>query len=103
MGRTRLDAVASWFKSVKRPTSEVVIAAFTDAPADGDLAQILTQEQADAVKNYLVSKHKISSSGWFSSGKVAYLGRLRHRGPRGLPAAAAPTRRIEVIVFTPQA
>ena len=103
-GRARLDQIGAWFKKVKRPTSEVVIAVFTDTPRDADLAQILTQEQADAVRNYLVAKHSIDSSGWFSSRKVGAVGfgieapRAAAGGSQGLPP-----RRIEVILFTPQA
>lgn len=104
IGRSRLDAIGKWFLSVKRPTSEVVIAAFTDMPADGELARILTQEQANAVKSYLVSKHKISTSGWFGSRKVAAVG-FGIDAPRGSPPVtpSPPSRRIEVVVFTPQA
>ena len=105
-GRKRLDGVAVWFKAVKRSGSEVVIAAFTDAAAqpDAGLAQALTQEQADAVRKYLVANHGIDSSGWFSSRKVAAVGfgseppRSQADAARGLPA-----RRVDVIVFTPQA
>src|SRR5262249_11448305 len=103
-GRQRLDEVAAWFKKVKRPASEVVIAAFTDAPQDADLAQALTQEQADAVRQYLVAKHSLDSAGWFSHRKVAAVG-FGTEAPRALPGAGggAPPRRVEVIVFTPQA
>ena len=73
-GRKRLDEVATWFAKTKRPKSEVVIAAFTDDGRDPDLAQILTQEQAEAVRKYLVAKHKIDASGWFASRKVAAVG-----------------------------
>jgi len=103
-GRLKLDEVGVWFKKVKRPASEVVIAAFTDEPRDSDLALILTQEQADAVRKYLVAKHSVDSAGWFSSRKVAAVG-FGTESPR--PASAdgqdRPPRRVEVILFTPQA
>ena len=102
-GRKQLDDVAAWFARTKRPKSEIVIAAFTDDGRDPDLAQILTQEQADAVRKYLVAKHGIDSAGWFSSRKVAAVG-FGSQAPRvaaGEPGA--PARRIEVILFTPQA
>ncbi len=73
-GRRRLDEVGAWFKKVKRPTSEVVIAAFTDQPRDADLAQILTQEQADAVRKYLAEHHALNSVTWLSNRKVAAVG-----------------------------
>ncbi|WP_435006253.1 MlaD family protein [Tundrisphaera lichenicola] len=101
-GRKRLDEVAAWFAKTKRPKSEVVIAAFTDEARDADLAQILTQEQADSVRRYLVTKHKIDSLGWFSSRKVASVG-FGSQVPRGGAEIGAPTRRVEVILFTPQA
>ena len=104
-GRQRLDGVAAWFKRVKRPASEVVIAAFTDGPRDADLARILTQEQADAVRKYLVSKHAIDSAGWFNPRKVAAVG-FGTEAPRPDADPSAPdqpARRVEIILFTPQA
>ncbi len=73
-GRKQLDDVGAWFTKAKHAKSEVVIAAFTDDGRDPDLAQILTQEQAEAVRNYLVGKHAIDSIGWFGSRKVAAVG-----------------------------
>jgi len=103
-GRRKLDEVAGWFKKVKRPASEVVIAAFTDAPQDADLAQILTQEQADAVRKYLIARHAIDSLGWFSARKVASVG-FGTDAPRGQAEVglARPAKRVEIILFTPQA
>jgi phospholipid/cholesterol/gamma-HCH transport system substrate-binding protein len=102
-GRKQLDDVATWFTKTKRPKSEVVIAAFTDDAKDADLAQILTQEQADAVRKYLVAKHGIESAGWFTSRKVASVG-FGSQVPRVSGSRVeAPPRRVEVILFTPQA
>ena len=103
-GRAKLDEVAIWFKRTIRPTTEVVIAAFTDTTNEPDLAQILTQEQADAVRRYLVTKHGIESSGWFSSRKVAAVG-FGSEHPHGTEPRnpGSPLRRVEVILFTPQA
>jgi phospholipid/cholesterol/gamma-HCH transport system substrate-binding protein len=102
-GRQKLDSIAAWFKTVRRPSSEVVIAAFTDSHHDQELAQILTQEQADAVRKYLVSKHSIQSTGWFGSRKVAAVG-FGGQVPRSLAEGARdqPPRRVEIILFTPQ-
>jgi len=103
-GRKNLDDAAVWFKKQLRPTSEIVIAAYTDPARDADFAQILTQEQADAVRAYLVRKHRIDSVGWFSTRKVAAVG-FGSNPPR-VPATeiqARPPRRVEIIVFTPQA
>jgi phospholipid/cholesterol/gamma-HCH transport system substrate-binding protein len=103
-GRSQLDQVASWFKKVSRPKSEIVIAAFTDRATDQELAQVLTQEQADAVRKYLVSRHAIDSAGWFNSRKVAAVG-FGVQVPRAVAgqAAQSPARRVEIILFTPQA
>jgi phospholipid/cholesterol/gamma-HCH transport system substrate-binding protein len=102
-GRKKLDEVAAWFKKLRQPTTEVVIAAFTDKGRDEDLARILTQEQADAVRKYLVSQHSISSLGWFSSRKVAAVG-FGNQTPRTLAESAheSPPRRVEIILFTPR-
>jgi phospholipid/cholesterol/gamma-HCH transport system substrate-binding protein len=102
-GRARLDEIARWCKQASRPTSDVVIAAFTDDDRNADLAEILTQQQAEAVRRYLVDKHSIQSSGWFKSRKVAAVGFGSHT-PRTLEPTPnnAPPRRIEVVVFTPQ-
>jgi phospholipid/cholesterol/gamma-HCH transport system substrate-binding protein len=104
-GRAKLDAVAQWSKKHFRKNTEVVIAAFTDDESDPEIAQILTQEQADAVRNYLVTRHAIDSAGWFSSRKVAAVG-FGGQVPRssaGEPARPAQRRRVEIILFTPQA
>lgn len=103
-GRRKLDAVGAWVKQSSRPKSEVVIAAFTDGAGESDLAQALTQEQADAVRKYLVSRHAIDSTGWFATRKVAAVG-FGTETPRALPGQEPrdlPARRVEVILFTPQ-
>jgi phospholipid/cholesterol/gamma-HCH transport system substrate-binding protein len=104
IGRARLDEVARWCKLASQAGTQVVIAAFTDDDRDEDLAEILTQEQADAVRNYLVNKHSIQSAGWFKRRTVAAVGFGSH-SPRTLdaPQPNQPSRRVEVILFTPQA
>jgi phospholipid/cholesterol/gamma-HCH transport system substrate-binding protein len=103
VGQTRLDEIGRWCKQASQPTSEVVIAAFTDDERDQDLAEILTQDQAETVRKYLVDKHSIQSAGWFKSRKIAAVGFGAHV-PRTLEAVPGevPSRRVEVIVFTPQ-
>ena len=105
-GRERLDAVGSWFHRPTRPrTTEVVIAAFTDAPRGAEVARLLSQQQADAVRQYLVKRHKIDSAGWWRSRKVAAVG-FGDESPLaeavGAPTGPVPARRGEVILFTPQ-
>jgi len=103
VGQARLDEIGRWCKQVGRPASRVVIAVFTDDDRDQDLAEILTQEQADAVRDYLVEKHAIQSAGWFSTRKVAAVGFGTHM-PRTLDTSPrdTPVRRVEIILFTPQ-
>jgi len=102
-GQKKLDEIAAWFKKIRRPTSEVVIAAFTDDSQDEELSLILTQEQADAVRKYLTSRYSIDSVGWFSSRKVAAVG-FGSQVPPNLASdgEARPARRVEIILFTPQ-
>ncbi len=103
-GRRKLDEVAAWFKKMGRPKTEVVIAAFTNDARDPALAQVLTQEQADTVRKYLVSRYAIDSAGWFATRKVAAVG-FGTDTPRTLSSEGAdeqPPRRVEVILFTPQ-
>ncbi|MFI5457272.1 MAG: MlaD family protein [Isosphaerales bacterium] len=103
VGQARLDEIGRWCKQAGRPASRVVIAVFTDDDRDHDLAEILTQEQADAVRDYLVEKHAIQSAGWFSTRKVAAVGFGTHM-PRTLDTSPrdTPARRVEIILFTPQ-
>ncbi len=80
-----------------------MIAAYTDDLSNRERAEILTQEQADSVRKYLVEKHAIQSAGWFKSRKVAAVG-FGARVPRTVeaPPEGAPSRRVEIILFTPQ-
>jgi phospholipid/cholesterol/gamma-HCH transport system substrate-binding protein len=107
-GRAKLDAVATWFKSLKRPAkTEIVVAAFTDAAPGGteEFARVLTQSQAEAVRTYLTERHKLHSNGWFSAyRKVAAVGFGTQPPPiPGGTTNGAPARRVEIILFTPQA
>ena len=81
-----------------------MIAAFTDPDADAQLADALTQEQADAVSKYLVDRHGINSAGWFKKRKIAAVG-FGGRPPRLADDEGAeplPPRRVDIILFTPQ-
>jgi phospholipid/cholesterol/gamma-HCH transport system substrate-binding protein len=103
-GKTRLDDVARWFKKTSQTRSEVVIAAFTDPDGDAELAEALTQEQADAVSKYLVDRHGINSAGWFKKRKIAAVG-FGGRPPRLADEEGSeplPSRRVDIILFTPQ-
>ena len=101
-GQKRLDEVGAWFNRAKQTKSEVVIAAFTDEVEPADRARILTQEQADAVRNYLVKKHGINSVGWFGSRKIAAVGFGAEPPEVPIVDPGVPSRRVEVILFTPK-
>jgi phospholipid/cholesterol/gamma-HCH transport system substrate-binding protein len=66
-------------------------------------AQILTEEQAEAVKNYLIAQHRVNRLGWWSSRNVLALGMGTRPPPNGAGGnkSSAPARRVEVIVFIP--
>ena len=106
-GRGRLDEIAGWTKELLTKKTEVVVAAFTDKTLDDDMAERLTQQQAEAVRQYLVAEHSIDSAGWFRARTVAAVGFGTHRPrtPSNGPQAQsqAPDRRVEIILFTPQA
>jgi len=103
VGQTRLDEIGRWCKLAGRPASKVVIAVFTDDDRDADLAEILTQEQAESVRDYLIKNHAIQSAGWFRTRKVAAVGFGKNM-PRTLDPFPrnTPARRVEIILFTPQ-
>ena len=106
-GRGRLDEIARWTQELLTKKTEVVVAAFTDATLDDDMAERLTQQQAEAVRQYLIAEHSLDSAGWFRARTVAAVGFGTHR-PRTPSASAraqaqAPDRRVEIILFTPQA
>lgn len=102
-GRQRLDGLSASMKKMLQAKTEIVIAGFHDDDRGGDLAELLSQEQADAVRNYLVSKYAIDSKGWFGSRKVAAVG-FGNQIPRSAldEARDQPPRRVEILLFTPQ-
>ncbi len=106
-GRRRLDELAAWFKKANHPeTTRIVVAAFTDQAPEGkeELAQVLTQEQADSIRSYLVNQHGIDRLPWykFSRRAVAAVGYGTQTPVDGRQAPPAPSSRVEFIVFTPQ-
>lgn len=82
--------------------TEVVIVAYTDPHfTDSKAAEILTQEQADAVKTYLSDHHDVHKLGTFSRRTVQAIG-MGNRSAPGVPVSPPlPLRRIEVIIFAP--
>jgi phospholipid/cholesterol/gamma-HCH transport system substrate-binding protein len=102
-GRRQLDDAGGWLKKLLRRNSEVVIAAFSDDTHDEDLSLVLTQEQANAVRRYLVTHYAIDSFGWFGTRKVAAVG-FGTQVPRYLTEESQnqQPRRVEIFLFTPQ-
>ncbi|QGJ70808.1 Hypothetical protein PBC10988_25060 [Planctomycetales bacterium 10988] len=99
-GKRRLDQVAEWLKSYSQTNSEIIIAGFAEA---SDLpavrTQRLTQEQASAVREYLVNEHSVNRIGYFGSRDVTAAGFGQNQ-----PAKAAenlPDARIEILLFLP--
>jgi phospholipid/cholesterol/gamma-HCH transport system substrate-binding protein len=102
-GKQRLDELAPWLEGMKHKGSEVVVVAFADPKAANPRsAKTLTQQQSEAVCDYLKKQHAIQKMGWFTSRKVTPLG----QGVNSPPAPERdplPPARVEVIVFVPQA
>ncbi len=101
-GKQRLDELAPWLEGLKHKGSEVVIATYADPKtAQPRSARTLTQQQSEAVCEYLKKQYAIQKMGWFTSRKVTPLGQGVNPPPTPerdpLPAA-----RIEVIVYVPQ-
>ena len=104
----QLDEVARWFKSLNRPrTTEIVVAAYTDGSgtSDEEMAQALTQEQAEAVRGYLVDQHKIQSNGWLRASRTVAAVGFGTQTPEipGETVPQGPSQRVEIVLFTPQA
>jgi phospholipid/cholesterol/gamma-HCH transport system substrate-binding protein len=103
-GKARLDTLAA--KDLERFSkttgSELVVVAYAAPPLDERSAQILTDEQAEAVKAYLVEQHKINRLSWWTGRNVTPLGMgIRPPPTAGAVGSGLPSRRIEIIVFVP--
>jgi phospholipid/cholesterol/gamma-HCH transport system substrate-binding protein len=102
-GKERLQSIAPWLNEHKEDGSEVVVAAFAAPGQDNDFAQALTQQQSEAVVQYLRSEHKVQRTGfwWWSNRKVQAIGCGIHPPP--VPETEQlPPARVEFIVFVPE-
>ncbi|MBY0231758.1 MAG: hypothetical protein K2W96_20925, partial [Gemmataceae bacterium] len=105
-GRERLDEAGPWLKGLRHTGSDIVVAAYADPKGTGGpAAQAITRQQAEAVADYLKTKHraqKLGDWGWFSgSRKVTPLGQGGAAPP--LPEESPlPPARVEVLLFVPQ-
>jgi phospholipid/cholesterol/gamma-HCH transport system substrate-binding protein len=102
-GKSKLDEVAPWLNEHKEEGSEVVVAAFAAPEHNGDFAQTLTQQQSEAVAQYLRSQHKIHRTGfwWWSNRKVQPVG-CGIRPPPVPETEQLAAARVEFIVFIPE-
>jgi phospholipid/cholesterol/gamma-HCH transport system substrate-binding protein len=102
-GKGMLDDVAPWLNEHKEEGSEVVVAAFAAPEHNGEFAQTLTQQQSEAVVQYLRSQHKIHRTGfwWWSNRKVQGIGCGIHPPPVPETEQLAAAR-VEFIVFIPE-
>jgi phospholipid/cholesterol/gamma-HCH transport system substrate-binding protein len=101
-GRERLDEVGAWLKGFPQRNAEIVIAAFTSVEKSEEKARILTQNQAEAVRDYLVQNFSIDGTGFLGirSRKVTAAGLGGHVSP-GSAESPLPQDRVEVKVFVP--
>jgi phospholipid/cholesterol/gamma-HCH transport system substrate-binding protein len=100
-GRGHLTAFANVeLPRYKVSGSEIVVAAYNEM-ADPRAGEILTQQQADAVRNFLVDDLKVHKLGWFSRRDVLAFGLGNRPPPGGSISTVQPPSRVEVIVFAP--
>jgi phospholipid/cholesterol/gamma-HCH transport system substrate-binding protein len=102
-GKSMLDDMASWLNEHKEEGSEVVVAACAAPDQNGEFAQALTQQQSEAIVQYLRSQHKVHRMGfwWWSNRKVQSVGCGIHPPPLPETEQLAPAR-VEFIVFIPE-
>jgi len=98
-GKKKLDVQAEWLNKQKISQSEIVVAAFNQDETNSLKAQRLTQEQATAVRDYLVNLHSVQKLSFWSSRQVEAAGFGHSRLDD--QAADLPAQRIELVLFTP--
>jgi len=99
-GKQQLDEAGKWLAATKPSGSEIVVASIAPPEENADFAATLTQKQSEAVAEYLRSRHRVHSMGWWSSRNVKAIG--CGVNPPGQPEAESlPAGRIEVILFSP--
>jgi hypothetical protein len=75
--------------------------AYTEPNGDSKTADILTQQQAEAVMTYLVDEQKAAKLGWIKRRTVTPLGMGGRLPPGGPVSASVPPRRVEIVIFVP--
>jgi phospholipid/cholesterol/gamma-HCH transport system substrate-binding protein len=100
-GKGRLDALAiTELPRLNVIGSEVVIAGYTQPGHDARVAEVLTQQQSEAVRNYLLEQYAIQKISFWRRRDVIALG-MGAKSPPGGMDSSLPARRIEIIVFAP--
>lgn len=99
-GKAKLDAAADWLKGTK--TGEVMVASIAAPTANAAFAQTLTTKQADAVREFLVSKEANRTGWWWwNTRSVRSIG-CGNTAPSQPETEALPANRVEVILFLPE-
>jgi len=101
-GRKKLDDAANWLRPFMAEPCEVLVAAFNADEENSLRGQRLTQEQANAVYDYLVNVQTANRYGWFGRRKMEAAG-FANRLPEATnpQQPPGPRQRIEIIVFVP--
>ncbi len=99
-GKARLRALAKTLNSHKNSETEIVVAAFDQSQPIVARAQKITQEQADAVRRYLMDEHSVHKVGFFGRRKITAAG-FGNSVPSDQPNTT-PAKRIEIVSFTPR-
>ena len=98
-GMAKLDAAAEWLKRTN--TGEVTIAGIAAPTTNATFAQTLTQKQADAVRDYLVSSSVHRTGWWWWNTRPVRSVACGNQPPAQPETEDLPPARVEVILFQP--
>ncbi len=103
LGRSRIDNALGTIRLALKPDSKIVVAAFSVPGTGGESMNLLmTQKQAESVRDYLERQHRISYVSLFKSRKVTAVG-FGSRPPSFWNVENVPPGRVELVVSTPRA
>lgn len=102
-GQERLQAIVPWVLGLaKHDGAEAVVLAYADPKTtDAATAKTLTQQQCEAVGNYLLGQNAIPKRFGVLSGKLVMRGMGTSPSPF-VERTPLPAARVEVLVFVPQ-
>jgi outer membrane protein OmpA-like peptidoglycan-associated protein len=92
MAERQLDEVAAALERPALANVPVTITSHTDSSGNAGYNQRLSQQRAVSVRQYLIAQHDLSPD------RVAAIGMGEQRPLPGIPAGAAPQRRVELTV-----